>query len=250
MLRLGRAGGVLSASWARSQHAYEDDGTQYGVGYEWQSRRFSVARPPCVAVMTSRRGERGRQPAAAAQRSRLPRHQSGKPPGRRRLRAPGPPGEPRARYATLSASQRLHRRAHLGSSLSRDLDGARHCRPPHLSLLLDDDRQAWASARRRDFRPRPGRGRAPRAAGRGRRLGLAGAGGHRRQRRGRRRSVVQASTGSGMPVRWSARRRDTDTTGYFEGQRGLLWMQGGLFPMRQASTPFALFPPAASRACR
>ncbi|MGY1520284.1 fimbria/pilus outer membrane usher protein [Luteimonas sp. A482] len=243
MLRLGHAGGVLSASWARSQHAYADDGTRYGLGYEWQSRRFSVS------ASTLRRDDDFHD-VASVEGSLLPlrsdRAYLGLNLGNSQVGAgyvrQDLPGETRARYATLSASQRLHRRAHLGLSLSRDLDGGTGTVALlHLSLLLDDDRQAWASAQRRDS----GHGL---VVGARRALPVeAGGWGWRAQAGTGDNAGGQAEIGRASEHgQWNAGalvwRGDgtSDTTGYFEASGGLLWMRGGLFPMRQAFDAFAL----------
>lgn len=243
MLRLGRIGGVVSASWARSQQAYADSGTQYGWGYEWQSRRLGIS------AATLRRDETFND-VASLDGSVLPlrsdRAYLGLNLGDSQIGAgyvrQDMPRQARSRYATLSWSQRLWRRGQMSLSLSRDLDGTTGTTAfLYLGVSLDHNRQVWASAQRRDN-------------GHGVVVGAsqpvpvdAGGWGWRAQAGTGNRAGGQAEVSRATRFgQWDAgaqvlrHRGNATTTGYAQLGGGLLWMKGALFPMRKVYDAFAL----------
>jgi len=122
LLLLGDRGGVLNLSLAGSRHDGAS-GHQYGMGYQWASRRFNLS------IDTLRRDD-GFADVATLEGSTLPirmdRAFVGLNLGRGQLGASyvrqDYQEQPRARYGNLSWSLQLPRSGYLSLNLSRDFD--------------------------------------------------------------------------------------------------------------------------------
>lgn len=126
VLLLGRRGGVLSGSLAGSR-AGKLAGHQYGLGYQWSARQFSIS------ASSLRRSAGYRDVAAVHEQATLPRRSEqafagfGTAAGQFSLSyvAQDHPELPRSRYAGVNWSHALSNNAHLSVSVNRDLSDKR-----------------------------------------------------------------------------------------------------------------------------
>ena len=241
-LRLGRSGGVLSGSWATSRR-YDMRGDQRGLGYEWRNRRFSVS----VAGLRRDPGFRDvASLAGAVLPLRTDRAYLGVNLGVGQLGAgyvrQDLPGDDRARYATLSWSQRLADRVGLNLTANQDLEADDGISANlYLSMALGTRRHGWVSARRQEAGDTL-------TVGAGQPLPADAAGwGWRAQastgfRAGGQGEIARAGRFGQWTLGAQAWHGDgrTRTTGYLGASGGLLLMQGGVFPMRRAHDAFAM----------
>jgi len=242
MVLLGRAGGVLSGSYANSR--YQDlDGRQYGFGYEWQGLRFSIG-------YHGLRRDVGFRDVASLESGLLPRRTdqafTGLNFGRSQFGASYVRQDlvdgTRTTYASLSWSHQLLRFGNVSLSVNRDLDGDDgDSAYLYWSMPFRDNLHGWASAEHRNggntgtvgaMRALPGDEdgwgwRAQASAG-------EEAGGQaelsRLNRYGQWRLGALNWHGAG----------DNTTTGYFDASGALLLMKGRFFPMRRVYDAFAL----------
>jgi outer membrane usher protein len=242
LLRLGRAGGVVSTSYARSRF-HDEAGHQYSWGYEYQGRRLSLS-------ALSQRRSAGFRDLASLEGSPLPRRTEqlfvGLNIGTGQLGASYVRQEPvdvaRIRYASVTAAQGLGRYGDLHLSINRDLEGkAGTSAYLYWSLSLANQHHAWSGVQRRD-------GDNVVALGAMRALpdDADGWGWRTQLSRGSTASSQGEVSYLGRHGLWQAgvfRQRyagDIDNTYYLSGSGGLLLMKRRLFPMRHTYDAFAL----------
>ncbi|QNK03284.1 fimbrial biogenesis outer membrane usher protein [Dyella telluris] len=242
MLRMGPAGGVLSASYAMSQHA-GDNGYQHGLGYEWEGVLLNVR-------LSTLRNDAAFADVASLAGTGLPRRVDqaffGLNLGRGQLGTSylrqDQAGGIRARYASLSWSQTTSRYGNFSLSFSHDLGGGTGSTAyVYWSLPLGDRRQVWSGAQHQTAGNTLTAGATQSIPGDSDGWGwrVQGAAGDQATdqaevgqltRFGEWRAGVQAWRGDGR----------SDTTAYVDVNGGVLLMLGSVFPMRRVDDSFAL----------
>jgi len=242
LLRLGRAGGVLGASYAISR-SDRRDGRQWGTSYEWQGDLFNFR-------LSTLRVDSGFRDIASLEGAGLPRRTdqvfAGLNLGRGQLGASylrqELAGLPGARYLSLSWSQTTRHLGNLSLSISRDIDeGTGSTAYVYWSLPLGDQRQLWGSAQHQRSgntitagatRPIPGD-----EEGWGWRV-QASAGDQAGEQAELGQLTRYGEWRAGV-LRWRGDGRST-TSGYVDLSGGVLLMNGSLFAMRRANDAFVL----------
>lgn len=242
LLRLGRAGGVFSTSYASSRY-HAESGHQYTLGYEYQGRRLSLS-------ALSQRRNAGFRDLASVDGSPLPLRTEqlfvGLSIGSGQLGASyvrqDPVDTARTRYASITAAKGLGRYGNLHLSVSRDLEGDTGTSAYlYWSISLANQHHAWGGIQRRPEGNVTTLG-AMRALpddedGWGWRAQLS-------------RGAASSSQGEvsylsryGLWQTGVLRQRyasESNNTHYLSGSGGLLLMKGRLFPMRHTYDAFAL----------
>lgn len=239
---LGRTGGVVSAAYGSSRQG-AIRGQQRGAGYEWQGEWLSLN------ASTQRRDDAFRDVASLAG-SALPGRTDqafvGLNVGHGQLGASyvrqDYKSAPRSRYAGLSWSQSLGGYGNFSISVNRDMEGHNGTHAyVYWSLPLGHRHHAWG---RTEHLPRG----ATATVGATRALpGDSDGWGWRVQTSAGEDAGAQAEIS--QLTRYGQWRAGTQhwrsqgvgsSMGYAGASGGLLWMQGGLFPMRRVHDAFAL----------